>query len=419
MRYIGVSYWRLLYFKYVYMTREQLTQSVLECSNSNILTVLPTGFGKSYIALQKIEQWLQSSTSAIPSILIVIPRLVLKDNWKEEFKKWGYEKYLPHVDFITYMAFGLKYTERKYDVIVYDEAHHISERCMSFIPCYITTHNILLTASINRTKICDLRYYFPLLSVFQVSVKEAIQDDTLPEPKIILIPLSLDDDKVNCRYVYRPKSKDIREALYEDRFKILKEHKGQVVIRCTQYEYYDMLESKIEYYKKEMYNGDFFRNAYLKNCGDRLKWLSGIKTPIVQEVLRQLKRYRTLTFCADISHTEELGKYCINSKNPDALQYLRDFNDHKINHITACNMLDEGVNIKDCQIGIYAMLNNSDRLIVQKCGRILRHKNPVLIIPYYSGTRDEEIMKKMLENYSTSNISVQSYTGPLEFELEI
>jgi superfamily II DNA or RNA helicase len=63
-------------------------------------------------------------------------------------------------------------------------------------------------------------------------------------------------------------------------------------------------------------------------------------------------------------------------------------------------MLDEGVNLTSCRVGIYAVLNSSERLIKQKLGRLLRHKDPIIIIPYYKYTRDEEIVKKMCENYN-------------------
>ena len=39
-------------------------------------------------------------------------------------------------------------------------------------------------------------------------------------------------------------------------------------------------------------------------------------------------------------------------------------------------------------------------MIKQKLGRLLRHEDPVIIIPYYKYTRDEEIVKKMCEDYN-------------------
>lgn len=58
------------------------------------------------------------------------------------------------------------------------------------------------------------------------------------------------------------------------------------------------------------------------------------------------------------------------------------------------------VNLTNCRVGIYATLNSSERMIAQKLGRLLRHEEPIIIIPYYKYTRDEEIVKKMCENYN-------------------
>ena len=44
-------------------------------------------------------------------------------------------------------------------------------------------------------------------------------------------------------------------------------------------------------------------------------------------------------------------------------------------------------------------------MIKQKLGRLLRHKDPVIIIPYYEGTRDEELVNKMLEDYNQDLVS--------------
>ena len=63
------------------------------------------------------------------------------------------------------------------------------------------------------------------------------------------------------------------------------------------------------------------------------------------------------------------------------------------------------VNLEDCQYGIFAMLNSSERMTVQKIGRLIRHKEPVIIIPYYRGTRDEELVTKMTEGMHTEIIN--------------
>lgn len=63
------------------------------------------------------------------------------------------------------------------------------------------------------------------------------------------------------------------------------------------------------------------------------------------------------------------------------------------------------MNLVNCRVGVYAILNSSERMIKQKLGRLLRHPNPIIIIPFYKNTRDEEIVNKMLEDYNQELVS--------------
>ena len=69
-------------------------------------------------------------------------------------------------------------------------------------------------------------------------------------------------------------------------------------------------------------------------------------------------------------------------------------------------MLNEGMNLVNCQIGIYANLNSSETIIKKRMGRLLRHKNPVLIIPYYKDTREEELIREMMSDYNPNLVKV-------------
>lgn len=64
------------------------------------------------------------------------------------------------------------------------------------------------------------------------------------------------------------------------------------------------------------------------------------------------------------------------------------------------------MNLCNCQVGIYANLNSSDTIVKQRMGRLLRHKNPVIIVPYFKNTREEELVNKMLENYNPKLITI-------------
>jgi hypothetical protein len=44
--------------------------------------------------------------------------------------------------------------------------------------------------------------------------------------------------------------------------------------------------------------------------------------------------------------------------------------------------------------------------VPQRIGRSLRHKSPVIIVPYYQGTREEELAKNMVEGFNKDYIKV-------------
>lgn len=288
--------------------------------------------------------------------------------------------------------------------------HHLSERCRDAIAEATESgikinRALLLSATINRELRRELPYVFKDLYTYKVSMKKAIEGDTLPDPEIILIPLKLDNVKVDHKIIRNRSAKKGEITIdFKDRFKYKGIKDKKIIIKCTQQQYYDDMESLITWYKSKSFI-EAMKNLWLRSCGDRNKWLSNQKTQFVYDLLQCLKNERTLTFCNSIEHTTVLGSYAINSSNKDSDSILSKFNSNEIKHITACNMLDEGVNLRDCQYGIFAMLNSSERMIIQKLGRLLRHQEPVVIIPYYVGTRDEELVKKMTENYKTTIIN--------------
>ena len=250
-----------------------------------------------------------------------------------------------------------------------------------------------------------IKFKYPKVEFITVSLKEAIKNDVLPDPKIILIPLTLDNTNSTEVLVKKNKKSTLTiDCFYKDRWKYMKLYNCN--IKCTPQQYYNEISQEIEYWKKQSMFKKSFEFKWLKCCNDRLKWLSNQKETIVITILKHLKDYRVLTFCNSIEQTEKLGKYCINSKNKESINNLQLFNEGKVKHITSVAMLDEGCNLAQCRVGLFAMLNSSDRMIFQRLGRILRHKEPVIIIPYYKNTREEEIVVKMIENYNKDLIQI-------------
>ena len=382
------------------MTRKDILKEILSLEGNNWLLELPTGTGKSKIALEKVKS-LGGKT-----LLLVVNRNVHKQNWADEIKKW-WSNCNMEINMTTYVSLP-KYAG-KYDCAIFDEAHHLSERCREALCSFDIKHSILLSATVSNKLKDELIEVFDDLTLYKKDLRDVIENDILPDPKVYILPLNLRADFPTEVIMKNPKAKGkLIESSWALRWSYMKQKTNPVRIHCTQRQYITDLDNQIEYWKKRYLRSrsEIFKNKWLRLCNDRLKWLSDKKTPYVQQILIHLEEYRTLIFCNSIEQTEMLGEYCINSKNKESTEHLEAFNEGKIDHITACNILNEGMNLCNCQVGIYANLNSSDTIVKQRMGRLLRHKNPVIIVPYFKNTREEELVNKMLENYNPKLVTI-------------
>ena len=332
------------------MTREEAKELALsKVDNANCLVLqLGTGFGKSRLAIEcvnKICDRVYKREEDATHVLILVSKSVHKDVWKKELEKWGIK-----TDCIIIECYESlhKYAKGYFDVIICDEAQHLSEARQEILKTiHIQDLLIVLSATLKK----ELCWFFKAnykTEFIKCDIKEAIEDDVLPEPTIYLLPLKLDNSI--CKYKY-------------DKFK--------KTIVGTQLSYYNNMCSLIDFYKRKYMTSkrEFMKNLWLRACNDRLKWLSEQKESVILSLLDKLRNYRTLTFCSSIEQTEKLGKFCINSKNKKSVEYLDMFNNKQIKHITSCNILNESVNLVDCRIGIFCNLNASDIIVKQRNGK--------------------------------------------------
>ena len=368
------------------MIREEVNRLALSKIDKTkyIILELITGYGKTKVAIDLINHICDRvfrNDESPTSILILVSKTVHKQTWKDEIEKWGGIK----SDYITIECYeSLKnYKNSYFDVVVADEMQHLSEARIDVLETiHINESFIGLSATIKR----DMRDYFIYnhkAEVIKCGLKEAVEDEVLPEPTVYLVPLTLDDKK----YTYKAK-----------KF-------GKTVI-TTQKGYYDDVSSLIEWYKNKYFNSrsERIKNLWLSAAGKRLKWLAEQKETIVLSLLDKFRNYKTLTFCSSIDQAERMGKYNITSKNKSSVSNLSMFNENKIKHITAVNILNEGVNLVNCRIGIFCNLNSSEIITRQRIGRLLRHKKPVIIVPYFKNTREEELVEKMIEEYNKDSV---------------
>lgn len=384
------------------MTRDSILEEVLGIKSNAIILQMGTGTGKTRLSIERTYD------KNCKKILVVCPKHAVIKSWLAEFEKYDKEEMLEYTTFCCYNSLA-SYADESWDMIIFDEAHHLTERCRDIFSLMNTKNVMFLSATMKREIVAFIKALYPDVYNYYIGIRKTIDEGILPDPTIYLIPLHLDNTKNTCEIIKNPKGKTPGYVCtFAERWAYKNEKTKKVTIKCTPREYYYDLSCQIDYYKRKGMYSEPMKNRWLKLAGDRLKWCARQKNNVVKILLNKVSHLRTLTFCCDIEQSQYFGPNAVNCQNEESFAILDRFNMGEINHIQACNMLDEGVNLVDCKVGIFANINSSERIITQRNGRILRHSEPVIILPYFVDTREEELVKKMMENYNKDLIKTTS-----------
>ena len=374
------------------MTREEIyAQCVEKIAKTNCLLMeLSTGVGKTKISLDLTNyligsEWYKDKKEI--NILILVAKKVHKQTWKNEIDKWGginHPTAKINIRMECYESMH-KCTDKYYDIALFDEAHHVgSELRLNILKALKFGYLIGISATI-PLKLKQLFKYRYRSEVVACDIVEAINDDILPEPQILLFPLVLDNRKPTEEWEINAKVKGkVFYGEYKDLWKY-KKQKVHAILSLTQKQKLIEYDKLIEWFKKQtmMTRNPAMERGWLYQAGKRLEFLADCKLGIVTDILMKLAKERTITFCKTIEQAETVGEYCIHSQNAKADDIYKKFNKKKINHITAVNILNENANLVDCKYAIFANISSSDITIPQRLGRSMRHPSPVIIIPYF------------------------------------
>ncbi len=385
------------------MTREEVyTECLTKLEKSDFLLLeLATGMGKTRLAILLINSLVKTKYQGKhTSMLLLVAKTVHKQTWKDEFKKWGGI----NVDNLTIECYESlkKHEYESFDFVVMDECHHLNSDKRLDLFSTLTWGNVIgLSATIPK----KLKQYFQYeyhAEVVTCSIVDAIEDEVLPEPQIILYPLQLDNIRPTEFIEVNSKAKG--KTYYGNYNELWKYRKMKVhaIISCTPRQRVNEYNSQILYEKNRYMRTrqEFLKNKWLFDCGERIKYLANLKNNIVLSILQRLEKERTITFCKTIEQADILGKYSIHSKNKDSDIIYNNFNAKKINHIVSVNVLNEGANLVDCKYAVFANYSASESIGPQRIGRSLRHKSPIIIMPYYETTREEEIVQEMIKDFN-------------------
>lgn len=378
-----------------------------------------TSVGKSAAAIAMVNEKIRNrENKCLPGVLIVVAETAHKKNWAEQIREWKMEKCVCEI--ICYQSLkNFMYTH--WDFIIFDEAHHLkSEKRLSYASEIGGTDIVLLSATLPRDVLMRIQSVYGEFVTDTVSLQDSITAGILPEPKVKILRMNLDDKDPCCIITEKwgkGKTKPVElTCTYNQRFIYIKQKKqipdGILHIKCTQRQKYDSLCDKFEYWKERYMKNheDFAKRLWLLAGAERKRFLGSMKTKALCLLVPKLEGRRYICFCSDIDQANILGrKNAVHSKMKNAQQIIAEFNAGIRDRLFAVNMLQEGMNLKDIEVGVITQLDACERGFCQKFGRAMRAKNPVIYVFVYKDTRDEVFLENVLNGIDSKYIEYEDY----------
>lgn len=357
----------------------------------NILLEHVTGAGKSLSAIN-LQARMDSKKT-----FICVAEIAHIQNWKDEYIKHGYEHLLESTEIFCYASLK-NYANKNADLLILDEIHHAFSQTRTFLLTSLRVKRVIgLSATLEDEHKYLFNDIFKNMTIYTITMEEAIEMEILPKPKVYLIPLKLDNSKksetiefkrgrnineIHCDYLQR------NSYIYaKNKYPTL-----NLIIHCTQQEKYDYLDA--EYNKAAMHK----RTGWLRYGGIRKKYLSDCKTNKIKKLCADINDKRFICFCGSIDQAELIGgTNCIHSKK-EVKPIIHMFQSGEINSLYAIKMMTEGINLSGIQAAIIGQLDGTERPFIQRSGRGLRAEFPEIYVLYFQGTKDEDYLQNVLNS---------------------
>lgn len=404
------------------MTRDEIQSRAVHLISlhDRLLLSWATGVGKT-LGFIKIQEFLNAQET-----WIVVAEVAHIKNWEDEYKKHGKEHLLNKTKIFCYASLKNN-LNAKIDLLCLDEGHHAtSELRLDHLSSISATKIVALTATLSQEKRWSLEGLFGRFNLFSITLKQAIAWGIIPEPKVFIIPLELNKVDKNCRLEQSWGKKKERveiECDYLDRWNYIKFKDKYpnvtLTLRCTEWQKNFYYNEQSEYWRK-MYmrsRQEFQKVKWLLTGAERKRFLGNIKSEKVKPFIEKLSTKRYICFCTSIEQAEYLGgNNAIHSKMDEGTpaESIEAFNNGVIDNLFVVGMLQEGQNLNNIEAGIIIQLDNEDRPFVQKSGRALRAKEPILLVFYYKDTRDEEYLAKILEGIEPEYVRIVTDVNEIE-----
>ena len=325
-----------------------------------------TGFGKTRCCVIAVGETIRRRNANPPyhdyDALVLVPTVQLKDQFKEEFIKWGYEDVLDNVKFECYQT-AYKYAAQHYSIVVCDEIHlGLSSKYRKFFTSNKFDRLLCVTATLPEEQ--EYREILQTLSptIYTITLDQCVDYGFVSDYEIDCISVKLTPEE----------QKDYKKA--NQSFVRWKYELGQFDAFNQANAILGNKNSLPNDKKKAVmfYRAIRKRKEVVDNASNKLI--------LLHEIIEKYEGKKILTFGGSNEFTnrmcDAINGISYHSGIPKKTRTLNleAFKNNEVNVLCSTKALNQGLNIPDAEIGIICGLTSKSLTMVQRVGRLLRLK---------------------------------------------
>ena len=346
--------------------QQEFARAWLDHGKFGILNLCPR-FGKIYTTINILEELKPKS------VLIAYPDNKIKQSWKDDIEKRGYDD--SHVTYTTHLSLK-KYLDESFDLVIIDEIHLLSEAQIEVTKELSHNYVLGLTGTLSSDTERTLRDELSLYVLATYTIDQAIKEGVIVDYQITVVTVPLDN-------------------------MIKNDYKGKQRTEKQQFDSYGWVIDSLERQGKA--------TMFLRLARMRIVQNSIAKLQKTKALLNKHKDERVLVFCGVTKIADQLGIPSYHSKKEEK-QIFDDFVEGKGKHLAVVKIGNTGVTYKPLNRVIINYFDSNAENLAQKINRCMamEYDTPDKKAQIYIISSNEDVelrwLKKALEFFDKEKI---------------